>query len=183
MSLLGPRARLAHVEAKIAQLRRRIDSGLTCCGEIGGIRSRSQKRKNQITDRRVDACTAIVKLYPLRDSLRATVARLDRGEPEPVVPLSAFERAHIARPPRTRRITTPMRHLPPVITALCGNMDAANAYMADNEGEGLLAELPDGKCYIARIDDLGERVTAEEFERRITPLGEAIMQAAAGGCL
>ncbi len=174
----NPRERLALVEAQIARLQRKANSGLTCCGEIGGIRSRSQKRKNQISDMRVSVSVQLCKLYPIRDSLRATVARIDRGEPEPVIPPSVTDLLRRSRRQRVIKQRVPMMTLAPRITALCGNMETANAYMMANDGEGLLAEMPDGKCYMARVDDMGERVTREEFTARVTPKMCAIMQAA-----
>ncbi len=175
-----PRARLAEIEAKIARLQRKANGGLTCCAEIGGIRSRSQKRKNQIADSRVSASVALCKLYPLRDRLLATVARLDRGEPEPVAPVSILDAARRLKPARVRRVSVLTHRLPPTVTALCGSAESANAYMEGNPDEGLLAEMPDGKCYMARLDDMGELVTQEEFEACRTALGEAIMRAAMG---
>lgn len=173
----NPRERLALVESQISRLERKAHGGLTCCGEIGGIRLRSAKRKNQIADARVNASVQLCRLYPLRNSLRVTVARMDRGEPEPVAPVSLVECARAVKPSRPHRPPVEMLRLPPTVTAVFDTEQEANAHMATHEAEGLLATL-NGRHYLARLDDLGERVSREEFAARITPEGIAIMRAA-----
>lgn len=92
-----PAEDLAEVERKITRLQRVANAGLTCCGEIGGIRKRSRKRKDQIAERRLNASTALVKLYGRRDALRAPSARRSSGRPE-VSPNQAEVCTRLSRP-------------------------------------------------------------------------------------
>lgn len=159
-----PQERLQAIEAKIARLDRRARGGLTCCGEIGGIRSRSTKRKNQIADGRVSASVELVKLYPLRDRLRATVERMARGEPEPVAKLTLIERVRAAREAaKAARVAAKPREkrefimLPPKVTTTFTDDDAANAYMETHENEGVLRVRKDGVIELADLRDLGTK--------------------------
>lgn len=147
-----PTEDLAEVERKITRLQRVANAGLTCCGEIGGIRNRSRKRKDQIAERRVNASVALVKLYRCRDALRATIERQARGEPEPRPKLR--EALQALKPQRAPHRVATKLCVAPKVTATLDSEEGANRYMETHPGEGLLREF-DGRFEMARMDDAG----------------------------
>lgn len=79
---MTPREKLDSIERRIASLERAAGSTIrTGHGDIGGIRSWSNKRKQRASDRRIDACVELAKLYPQRDGLKSDVIQLQMHGP------------------------------------------------------------------------------------------------------